>query len=247
MSPAPTARGTFITFEGGEGAGKSTQVRLLVEKLREAGINAIATREPGGSADAEILRDILLSGLVKPLGPKAEAILFSAARIDHIDRTIKPALEAGTWVVCDRFSDSTRAYQGATGTLDPRFLAALERVTLAGLVPDLTVVLDLPADIGLARAAARRGEGGRLDRFEAEDLHFHEALRQIYLDIAAAEPRRCLSVDATQPSEDVGHAVWDAVVYRLLSPPPLNEPAPANRPQDGNPQDGDSKDERHGG
>src|SRR6516165_2857139 len=170
-------RGSFITLEGGEGAGKSTQTRLVVEKLRSKNIKAIATREPGGSAGAEILRDVLLSGIVKPLGPAAEAILFSAARIDHLDTMIKPALAAGTWVVCDRFSDSTRAYQGALGNLDPRFLSALERVTLSGTRPDLTLILDLPAEMGLSRAAGRRNAGAAPDRFESEDLGFHQRLR----------------------------------------------------------------------
>ena len=146
-------RGSFITLEGGEGVGKSTQALRLVERLGRAGIEAIATREPGGSPGAEILRDLLLSGMIKDLGPKAEAILFAAARIDHIDRKIAPALALGTWVVSDRFADSTRAYQGALGGLDAGFHAALERVTLGEIRPDLTLILDLPAKIGLARAA----------------------------------------------------------------------------------------------
>ncbi len=133
-APEPS-RGTFITLEGGEGVGKSTQALHIVERLREIGIEAIATREPGGSPGAEILRDLLLSGMIKGLGAKAEAIIFAAARIDHIDHTIAPALAAGTWVVCDRFADSTRAYQGALGGLDPGFLRALERVTFGEIAP----------------------------------------------------------------------------------------------------------------
>lgn len=212
----PTGRGNFITLEGGEGVGKSTQARHIVERLQQAGIGAIATREPGGSPGAEILRDLLLSGMVKDLGPKAEAILFAAARIDHIDRKIAPALAAGTWVVSDRFSDSTRAYQGALGGLDPGFLRALERVTLGDLRPDLTLILDLPAEIGLARAAQRRGSGVASDRFEGEGLAFHEALRKAYLDIAAAEPDRCVVVDASHSEEEVAQAIWDTISYRLI-------------------------------
>jgi dTMP kinase len=209
-------RGAFITLEGGEGAGKSTQVRHIVERLRSANISAIATREPGGSPRAEALRELLLSGAAKSLGPKAEAILFSAARIDHLDKTIKPALAAGTWVVSDRFSDSTRAYQGLLGDLDPRFLRALERVTLAGTRPDLTLILDLPARIGLSRATKRRSVNTAPDRFEAEGLDFHEGLRTAFLDIAAAEPERCVIVDADQSEAEVAQAIWDAILYRLL-------------------------------
>ncbi len=162
--------GSFITIEGGEGGGKSTQSRALVARLRAAGVDAIATREPGGSPDAEMMRAALLDGLLRPLGTKAEALIFAAARIDHLDLTIKPALAAGQWVVCDRFHDSTRAYQGVLGSLDPEYLEALERVTLAGLRPALTLILDLPAKIGLARAALRRTPGTAPDRFEQESL-----------------------------------------------------------------------------
>jgi dTMP kinase len=209
-------RGSFITFEGGEGVGKSTQVRRLVTRLIALGIDAIATREPGGSPGAEILRNLLLAGTVKSLGPKAEAVLFAAARIDHIDHLIAPALAAGTWVVCDRFADSTRAYQGAVGGLDPRFLQALERVTLSGLKPDLTIILDLPAEVGLARAARRRDATTPADRFESENITFHEALRTAFLAIAAAEPNRCVVVDAAQNVDEVAEAIWDTVGYRLL-------------------------------
>lgn len=217
MSLAEPSRGTFITLEGGEGVGKSTQALHIVERLREIGIGAIATREPGGSPGAEILRDLLLSGMIKGLGAKAEAILFAAARIDHIDHRIAPALAAGTWVVCDRFADSTRAYQGALGGLDPGFLRALERVTLGEIRPDLTLILDLPPEIGLARAMQRRGPGITSDRFEGESLAFHGALRAAYLDIAAAEPERCVVVDAAQPEEEVAQAIWDTISYRLLA------------------------------
>ena len=161
MSERATTRGAFITMEGGEGGGKSTQAKALVGRLKDAGLDAIATREPGGSPTAEALREALLAGTFEKLGPRVEALLFSAARIDHLDWTIKPALAAGTWVVSDRFHDSTRAYQGALGELEPRFLDVLERVTLAGTRPDLTLVLDVPAHVGLARADAAAGRRRR--------------------------------------------------------------------------------------
>ena len=185
--PPSARRGAFITLEGGEGAGKTTQARLIVEKLIGSGLTAIATREPGGSPSAEILREVLLSGKIKDLGGKAEAIIFSAARIDHIDHTIQPALSAGTWVICDRFADSTRAYQGAVGGVDGKFLQMLETVTLDGLRPDLTFILDLPPEVGLARAAARRAPGANWTGSKAKP-RFHEALREAYLAIAKAEP-----------------------------------------------------------
>jgi dTMP kinase len=209
-------RGSFITLEGGEGAGKSTQLQVIVEKLKALQIDALATREPGGSPGAETLREILLSGQLKHLGPKAEAILFSAARIDHVDCLIEPALAKGTWVVCDRFLDSTRAYQGALGKLDPRFLSALERVTLGDLLPDLTLIFDLPANVGLARAKARRGGAGEADRFEQEDLQFHESLRAAFLAIAKAEPKRCVVIDASRGQSEVTEAIWAAISDRLL-------------------------------
>lgn len=213
-APSPAPRGRFITLEGGEGAGKSTQAARLVAALGEAGIPAIATREPGGSPGAEALRRVLLAGIAEPLGPTAEAVLFSAARIDHLDRTIRPALAAGTFVVCDRFADSTRAYQGALGNVDPRLIRALERVTIGETRPDLTLVLDLPAEVGHARAARRRS--GAPDRFEAEALDFHKALRRSFLDIAAAEPDRCAVIDATGSPDEVAAAIWAAVETRLL-------------------------------
>lgn len=214
---ASTRRGSFITLEGGEGAGKSTQVRHLLHNLRAAGIAAIGTREPGGSPGAEILRKLLLSGRIARLGPAAEALLFTAARIDHIDTTIAPALAGGTWVVSDRYADSTRAYQGARGHVDPRLLQALERIALGNVRPDLTLILDLPVTEGLARAAARRTAGEAPDRFEREDLAFHEALRSAFLSIATAEPARCVVIDAAGPEEDVAQAIFEAVSHRLMA------------------------------
>src|SRR5438105_6273884 len=159
-------RGKFITIEGGEGTGKSTHAAFLSDRLKSLGIEVLRTREPGGSPGAEVIRHVPLSGVAKPLGVEAEALLFAAARGDHVDHTIEPALARGTWVICDRFIDSTRVYQGALGHLDPKFIRALERVMIGNLTPDLTFILDVPAEVGLARAGKRRGEGA-VDRFEA--------------------------------------------------------------------------------
>ncbi len=215
--PERGARGRLITLEGGEGAGKSTQLAHVVRWLQQCGIDAIGTREPGGSPGAEILRRFLLAGGAASLGPAAEAILFAAARIDHIDATIEPALSAGKFVVCDRYADSTRAYQGAREQLDPRFLRALERVTLGAVRPDLTLIFDLPAAEGLARARSRRGHHNGPDRFEGEDLQFHESLRAAFLAIAAAEPGRCAIIDASRSEEDVSEAIFSVISARLLA------------------------------
>lgn len=163
------------------------------------------------------MRKVLLSGSVARLGPAAEAILFAAARVDHIDKKIEPALTAGTFVVCDRFADSTRAYQGAHGQVDPQFLRALERITLGDVRPGLTLILDLPVAEGLARAAARRGARDAPDRFEREDLEFHESLRAAFLAIAAAEPERCAIIDATRAEKEVAHEIFEVVSSRLIA------------------------------
>ena len=209
-------RGRFITFEGGEGTGKSTHSTLLADRLKAAGTSVVLTREPGGSPGAEVIRHVLLSGVAKPLGIEAEALLFAAARGDHVRNTIEPALAQGVWVVCDRFLDSTRVYQGSLGHLDPLFIRALERVTIGDLKPDLTFVLDVPAEIGLARASKRRGERVA-DRFEAESRAFHEALREAYREIVAAEPARCVAIDATEPKAAVAERIWKTVTERLDS------------------------------
>jgi dTMP kinase len=187
----------------------------LVSRLEERGIEVIATREPGGSRKAEALRDVLLSGAAARFGVAGEAILFSAARIDHIDNTIAPALERGTWVVSDRFADSTRAYQGVVGKLDRRFILALERIVIAHVRPDLTVFLDIPAEAGLLRIANRR-KGEPADRFEAEGIQFHNDLRNAFREIARAEPERCVSVNGLAPEDQVAAAVWSEVETRLL-------------------------------
>ncbi len=208
-------RGRFITFEGGEGSGKSTHIRTLAERLKGAELRTIVTREPGGSPGAEIIRHLLLSGMGKLLGPEAESLLFMAARDDHVHAVIKPALDQGIWVLCDRFFDSTRAYQGRLGKVDPRVLNAMQRVTIGDLKPDLTIILDVPVEVGMQRAAARRGTGAP-DRFEAEDVKFHEGLRDAYRQIAAAEPQRCVLIDANAAPGIVAARVWTAVRDRLL-------------------------------
>jgi len=213
----PRAKGRFITLEGGEGVGKSTQAQLLAKKLELMGVAVVVTREPGGSPGAEVLREVILSGAAAPFGPAGEAILFSAARIDHIDHTIAPALDRGAWVICDRFADSTRAYQGAAGKLDPALIASLERVAVGDVRPDLTLVLDLAPEKGLARAAARRGKDAGADRFEREGAAFHETLRQAFLAIARAEPERCAVIDADRPPHEVAQAIWACVRERLGS------------------------------
>jgi dTMP kinase len=209
-------RGRFVTFEGGEGSGKSTQIRLLAERLDAARLSAIVTREPGGSPGAEIIRHLVLSGMGKLLGPDAETLLFAAARDDHVHSVIEPALAQGIWVLCDRFSDSTRVYQGRLGKVAPAVLNAMQRVTIGDLKPDLTFILDVPVELGLQRAAARRGKGAP-DRFEAEDFAFHQDLREAYRQIAAAEPQRCVLIDASADAATVAARVWSALRERLFS------------------------------
>ena len=212
--PSRSPVGRFITFEGGEGAGKSTQVKRLAERLRAGGMSVVVTREPGGSAGAEVVRHVILSGAAEALGPEAEAMLFAAARADHVDETIRPALAAGQWVISDRFADSTRVYQGATGRVPTALIDELERVALDGVAPDLTILLDLPAEVGLKRAAARRGSADA-DRFEKEDVAMHAARRDAFLAIARAEPRRFAVVDASHDPDMVAEDVWHAVSARL--------------------------------
>jgi len=207
-------RGRFITLEGGEGAGKSVQARRLVQRLAALGLDAVGAREPGGTPGAEALREAILSGFASDFSPAGQAFLFAAARTDHLERMILPALERGAWVVCDRFADSTRAYQGAAGNLPEGFIASLELLTIGANRPDLTLVLDIPPEIGLARAAARR-QAGPADRFERQGLSFHETLRQAFLAIASAEPWRCVVVDARSAEEEVEAAIWAAVEARL--------------------------------
>lgn len=205
------ARGFFITFEGGEGAGKSTQIGRLEQKLREKRYPVTVTREPGGSPGAEAVRHVLLSGAAEPFGPAMEAILFAAARADHIEQVIRPALRLGKIVLCDRFVDSSRVYQN---NIDPALLAEIERVSLNGIMPDLTLIFDLDPKEGLRRAAVRRGEG-QVDRFEKETLATHRRRRRTFLDIALKEPERCVVIDASQDAEAVEHDVTSAVFSAL--------------------------------
>jgi dTMP kinase len=209
------ARGRFITFEGGEGAGKSTQIKLLANRLAGANIPTLVTREPGGSPGAEIVRHLVLSGVGKILGAEAEALLFAAARDDHVHSVIEPALERGVWVLCDRFFDSTRAYQGDLGNVDPALIDAMETVTIGGMSPDLTLVLDLPVEVGLERAAVRRGSAAP-DRFEAESRQFHQKLREAYQQIARNNPVRCVTIDADADTDTVAAKIWQTVQARLL-------------------------------
>jgi dTMP kinase len=209
------ARGRFVTLEGGEGAGKSVQAERLEEHIRALGLNVIRTREPGGSPGAEALREAILSGLASEFSPAAHALLFAAARVDHLDKTILPALRSGAWVVCDRFADSTRAYQGAAGKLQPCFIADIERLTVGANTPDLTLILDLAPEVGLKRAAKRRQGRGRPDRFESEDLAFHQTLRRAFLNIAATEPWRCVVIDAGRAEDEVAFDIWSSVETRL--------------------------------
>ncbi|HEY3694816.1 dTMP kinase [Phenylobacterium sp.] len=207
------AQGRFITFEGGEGAGKSTQLRRLAARL--AGTrDVVATREPGGSPGAESIRDLLVRGEADRWSPVTETLLMYAARRDHVERVIVPALARGAWVVCDRFADSTRAYQGAAGGADPALIAALEAQVLGPVRPDLTLILDLPVEDGLARAG---GRGDAETRFESKGQAFHARLRQAFLDIARAEPKRCTVIDATLPPDAVEAAIWAVVAARLAA------------------------------
>jgi len=206
-------RGRFITFEGGEGAGKSTQARRLAERLIALGKTVTLTREPGGTAGAEEIRALLVDGDPDRWSPITEALLMYAARRDHIERLILPALNAGQWVISDRFSDSTRAYQGAGGAVDPAFIGGLEKHVLGQTIPELTLMFDLPAEVGLERASVRgaAAEG----RFEAKGLGFHTRLRERFLEIARSEPQRCVVIDAARGVDDVEAQVWTAITARL--------------------------------
>ncbi|MDP2259613.1 MAG: dTMP kinase [Caulobacter sp.] len=205
-------RGIFITFEGGEGAGKSTQIRRLAERLRAGDREVVLTREPGGSPGAESIRELLLNGETDRWSPLTEALLMNAARRDHIERVIAPALARGAVVLCDRFADSTRAYQGAGGEVDRAVIAQLEAAVVGEVRPDLTLIFDLPVESGLTRALARNGGE---ERFEAKGAAFHERLRAAYLDIAEAEPERCVVIDATASLDAVETAIAAAVQPRL--------------------------------
>lgn len=215
MTTSPKA--PFITLEGGEGTGKSTQARLLAERLGAAGLECLVTREPGGSPFAERIRELLLGGELPARTPISEALLFLAARADHVAQVIAPALAEGRAVICDRFSDSTLVYQGIAGRVPLATLAALDQLVLGGLKPDLTLIVDLPPEIGLARASARRSADTGADPFEQRDLAYHETLRAGFRTIAGNHPDRCVLVDGTGSIDDVAARVWSAVKQRLAT------------------------------
>lgn len=206
-------QGRFITFEGGEGTGKSTQVARLVDRLRARELEVLQTREPGGSDGAEEIRNLALNGDAGRWSPMTETLLMFAARSDHLERTIRPALEAGRWVVCDRFADSSRAYQGAGGGVAADFIETLDAAVVGPTQPDLTLVFDLPVEVGLERAF---GRGLFETRFESKGLAFHERLRKGFREIAAAHPGRCVVIDADGDLDTVTDRVWAAVEDRLL-------------------------------
>jgi dTMP kinase len=203
-------RGLFITFEGGEGAGKSTQIRKLAATLHASGHEVTVTREPGGSPGAEAIRHVVLSGAAEPFGPEMEAVLFAAARADHIDTIIRPALDRGAVVLSDRFVDSSRVYQGVSGGLDNSFMETLERATVEEMMPDLTLILDIDPEEGMRRAGVRRG-ASEADRFEKEGLSLHRRRRKAFLEIAKAEPKRCKVIDASRPVEKIAAEIAGAV------------------------------------
>lgn len=215
---ASPPRARFITFEGGEGVGKSTQIKRLLAHLSDAGIAAIRTREPGGTPKAEAVRSFILQGKSEEWGPAAEAVLFAAARLDHVNRLIAPNLAAGKWVLSDRFADSTRAYQGVNGGLRPDLIDALEEVALNGQKPDLTFLLDMDPHAAFERVRRRSQNEGvavHADRFEKEDLDWHARLRAAFLEIARNNPNRYVVLDADQQTEALEAAIWTAVTNRF--------------------------------
>lgn len=215
-----TERGRFITLEGGEGAGKSTHARRLGQFLEEQGLSIVLTREPGGADGAEEIRRLLVEGNPGRWTPLSEALLHSAARADHIARVIEPALAAGRWVVCDRFTDSTIAYQGFGHGLGADAMARLNDLTTGPTRPELTLIMDIPVALGLERARNRGNGGGgngarREDRYERMDEAFHERLREGFLAIARDEPERCVVIDTTPSEDEVAAAIRAAVAKRF--------------------------------
>ncbi len=209
---ANLASGLFVTFEGGEGSGKSTQIKRLAQDLVQDGLNVIVTREPGGTPAGELVREVLLGGAAESLGADMEAMLFAAARRDHVVSVIRPALQAGGIVLCDRFLDSTRVYQGLANALPQQDLKALETLAIDGLMPDITILLDIDPHLGLKRAAARRGQGDGPDRFEKETLQTHIDRRNAYLALAVAEPDRFVLMPANRPEDVIAEEI--ALVVR---------------------------------
>ena len=213
---AKQPRGKFITFEGGEGAGKTTQITRLADRLQSQGITSITTREPGGAPGADSIRSLLVSGATDKWDPISEVLLLYAGRREHLKQTILPALDQGAWVLCDRFSDSTMAYQGYGHGLSKDFIRAVHDEVVGGADPDLTLILDIPVDVGIERAVSRNtstrsGE----DRFERMDKSFHERLRAGFLDIAAREPERVRVIDADSTPEAITEAIWQTVTDKF--------------------------------
>ncbi len=221
QTPSPAGHlaghpGKFLTFEGGEGAGKSTQIQLLAQALRDRGLEVVTTREPGGSPEAENIRALLVTGEPARWDPVSETLLLYAARRDHWLRLIQPALAEGKWVLCDRFADSTRVYQGIGKGVNAALIEGLHTLSLGDVEPDLTLLLDLPAEIGLSRTRVRESETASGEtRFENMALAFHQSLRAGFADLAEAHPGRFATIDATQGVADVAAAVLDAVRDRL--------------------------------
>ncbi len=208
---AEPGRGPFITFEGGDGTGKSTQIELLARRLREAGRDVVVTREPGGSEGAESIRQLIVRGAADRWSSRVEALLIYAARADHLERTINPARARGAVVLCDRFSDSTMAYQGIAGALGQAAVRELDRIVVGDDGPQLTFVLDSPVEVGLSRAGRRGGD----NRFEAKGSEFQESVRQAFLAIARGEPSRCILIDAAAPEAKVAATIWAHAQKRL--------------------------------
>jgi dTMP kinase len=212
----PAAR--FITFEGGEGVGKSTQVKRLLTRLNRNSVAAVRTREPGGTPRAEAIRAFILQGRSESWGAGAEAVLFAAARLDHVNQLIAPSLDAGRWVISDRFHDSTRAYQGLTGGVDDKLIRGLETLALNGRAPDLTFVLDMDPETAFRRVRERELEGALQatgDRFEKEDLEWHRRLREAFLEIARNNPQRCVVIPAGQGEDALEQEIWDTLTRRF--------------------------------
>jgi dTMP kinase len=210
--PSNAPRGVFITFEGGEGTGKTTQVRQLAEWLKGQGRDVVKTREPGGTKEADNIRKLLVEGDPGRWPPLAETLLFNAARDEHLEHLIRPSLFRGRWVVCDRFMDSTMAYQGYARGLGRELIEMLDTAVVGATRPDLTLVLDLPVAVGLGRADAR---GGVERRFEQADIAFHQKLRDAFLEIAQREPQRCKVIDASGTKDELELLVRQAVTEKF--------------------------------
>ena len=218
MLDKPNVPARFITFEGGEGVGKSTQVKRLVAGLGRHSIAAMRTREPGGTPKAEAIRAFILQGRSESWGPGAEAVLFAAARLDHVNQLIAPNLDDGRWVISDRFADSTRAYQGLTGGVDVKLIDALEVLALNNRRPDLTIVLDMEPEAAFRRVLEREPEAALAttgDRFEKEDLEWHTRLREAFLAIARNNTERCVVIPANQTEDALEQEIWDVLARRF--------------------------------